>query len=57
MRLFLVLTGFAAIIPDNAVGLGNIADVAGCVLGILYLINEVVVSKRTAPKNNDNLAT
>ena len=56
MRLFLVITGFAAIIPDNAVGLGNIADVAGCVLGILYLLNEVVVSKRTAPKNNDNLA-
>ena len=56
VRILLILCGVAAIIPDNAVGFGNIADVAGCALGLLILIGEVVLTKGGQPEKNDNLA-
>lgn len=55
-RIFLIVAGAAAMIPDDAFGFDNIADISGCVAGILLLIFEVVLNKRAAAEKNDNLA-
>lgn len=55
-RILLIFAGAAAMIPDHAVGFDNIGDISGCVVGVLFVIYELMVSKRSSAEKNDNLA-
>lgn len=56
IRILLILSGLAAMIPDYAVGFDGIADIGGCAIGILILVREFMVPKHPRAEKNDNLA-
>lgn len=56
VRILLILSGLAAMIPDQAVGFEGIADIAGCLAGVAILLREFVIARRVIPEKNDNLA-
>ena len=49
IRILLILLGIAAMIPDQAVGFRGIADIGGCLFGILVLTFEAMSSRKLAP--------